>query len=144
MRHHCHPLGTPAPCTGSRGYQQKAFPQPFITFRSKTKTDISVCAQLYSLPLPYPITCFPEGPFAPSPEVSRWMSCSSSGVNPTCEWVGDVTSCYDPQGLPTQCEEGNTEKPTEEREIKVSGRITRFYTDYVVLEYTGKLITCKF
>lgn len=59
------------PLYRGRGYHQKSFPQPFITFRSKPKTDISVCAQPYSLPLPYPITCFPEGPFAPSPEVSR-------------------------------------------------------------------------
>lgn len=84
-----HEASLPSPwhtCPLYREQGLSAFPQPFITFRSKTKTDISVCAQLYSLPLPYPITCFPEGPFAPSPEVSRWMSCSSSGVNPTCGW----------------------------------------------------------
>lgn len=144
MRHHCHPLATPAPCTGVGVITRSLFPNPSSLSDPKLKL---IFQFVLSLTLFLCLTQSPAFLKVHLHQVLRsvgWMSCSSSGVNPACEWVGDVTSCYDPQGLPTQCEEGNTEKPTEETEIKVSGRITRFYTDCVVLEYTGKLITCKF
>lgn len=72
-----HKASLRSPCHTCPTYQGQGllpeglFPQPFTTFRSRTETGISVCAQPYSITLHYPITRFPEGPFAIHPEVSQ-------------------------------------------------------------------------
>lgn len=69
---------------------------PLITFRSRTKTGISACAQPYTLlSLPNNLFLWKSicSPFWGQPSIPR----SSSGINPTRECVSFVTSCYNPQ-----------------------------------------------
>lgn len=67
MRHCCNPLVTPPCFTSAQDVNRRLFPEPFNTFKYRIKTDISVCIQHYSLPLPYPVTCSPEAPFTAHP-----------------------------------------------------------------------------
>lgn len=122
---------------------ESLFPQPFNTFRSRMKTGISVCSQPYSLPSLKKTPLFWRSICSLSwgqPSISL-----CSGINPTWECVGFVTSCYNPQKWVYPHNVRNETQKHPQRRWRSKLVIDyQIFTKAVVLEYTGKSITSMF